>query len=194
MVNRYRDAAHRQMLDAALDAAAAEVVQRGWQGLRMRAIAEEVGVSRQTLYNAFSDRHGLASALMERLVDRFLSGVERAVGERRELRAQWAAAFRFTLDTAANEPLLKVVLAADGTDELLPLLTTGGAPIITAAKARLTAAFLATHPDLDPAALDVVSETVTRLALSHIVLPLDPAETVAERVADLAARYLEPRA
>jgi AcrR family transcriptional regulator len=192
VVNRFRDAAHQQMLDAALDAAAAEVVQRGWRGLRMRAIAEETGVSRQTLYNAFSDKHGIARALVERLVGRYLTGVEQAVGEHRDLREQWAAAFRFTLDAAAGDPLLKAALMVDGTEEFLPLLTTGGAPIIGVARGRLSAVFLAAHPDLDPSDLDVVSETVTRLALSHIVLPLDPSETVAGQVAELAARYLEP--
>jgi AcrR family transcriptional regulator len=190
VTNRFRDAAHQQMLDAALDAAATKVINRGWQGLRMRAIAEEIGVSRQTLYNAFSDKHGIARALVQRHADRFLAGVEQAIGAHSGLHAQWAAAVLFTLDAAAEDPLLKTVLAAEGSEEFLPLVTTGGAPIIVAARARLGAAFLATHPELDPAELDIVAETVTRLALSHIVLPLHPAESVAEQVADLATCVL----
>lgn len=192
MANRFRDAAHQQMLDAALDAAAGEVISRGWNGLRMRAIAEEIGVSRQTLYTAFTDRQGIARALVLRHADRFLAGVEQAIGVHHDLRAQWAAAVRFTLDSAADDPLLKSVLMAGG-EEFLPLVTTGSAPIITAARARLCAVFLASHPDLDPADLDTVAETVTRLALSHMVLPLHPVDRVAEQVADLATRFLEHR-
>lgn len=73
MANEYREAAHQQMIEAALAAAAAEVLARGWSGLRMRAIAEEVGVSRQTLYTAFTDKHGLARALVAQRVERFLA-------------------------------------------------------------------------------------------------------------------------
>lgn len=180
------------MLEAALDAAAGEVISRGWNGLRMRAIAEEIGVSRQTLYTAFSDRHGIARALVLRHAERFLAGVEQAIGVHRGLRAQWAAAVRFTLDSAAEDPLLKSVLMA-GSEEFLPLVTSGSAPIIDTARARLSAAFLASHPELDPVDLDTVAETVTRLALSHMVLPLHPVEQVAEQVADLATRFLEHR-
>jgi AcrR family transcriptional regulator len=189
--NRFRDAAHQQMLEAALDAAADEVISRGWSGLRMRAIAEQIGVSRQTLYTAFSDKHGIARALVAQRVDRFLAGVQRSVGEHHGLRAQWAAAVRFTLDTAAEDPLLKAVLTADGTEEFLPLVTSGGAPIVDAARARLSAMFLAAHPDLDEVELDTVAETVTRLALSHVVLPTRPSEQVAEQVAEFATRFLE---
>lgn len=180
------------MRDAALDAAAGEVVSRGWNGLRMRAIAEEIGVSRQTLYTAFTDRQGIARALVLRHADRFLTGVEEAIGAHRDLRAQWAAAVRFTLDSAAEDPLLKSVLMAGG-EEFLPLITSGSAPIIAAARARLSATFLASHPGLDPVDLDTVAETVTRLALSHMVMPLHPVDQVADQIADLATRFLEHR-
>lgn len=190
MPNQFRDTAHQRMLDAALDAAADEVISRGWSGLRMRAIAEQIGVSRQTLYTAFSDKHGVARALVMRHNDRFLAGVGQAIGAHRELRAQLAAAVRFTLDTAADDPLFKAVLAAESSEEFLPLITSGGAPIIVAARERLSATFLALHPDLQRGELEVAAETVTRLTLSHILLPLHPTECVAEQIAELASRFL----
>jgi AcrR family transcriptional regulator len=190
MPNQFREAAHQRMLEAVLDAAAVEVAARGWSGLRMRAIAEEVGISRQTLYTAFTDKHGLARALVAQRVERFLAGIEEAVAGQSDLHSRWRVAVGFTLDYAAEDPLLKSVLTADGTEEFLPLVTTDGAPILDTARARLCAMFLAAHPDLDEGELDIVAETVTRLALSHMVLPTRPNEQVAAQVAELATRFL----
>ena len=122
--------------------------------------------------------------------DRFLAGVEQAIGAHSELRAQLAAAVRFTLDTAADDPLFKAVLAAESSAEFLPLITRGGAPIIVAARERLSAVFLALHPDLRRTELEVAAETVTRLTLSHILLPLHATECIAEQIAELASLFL----
>ena len=188
--NQFRDLAHQQMLDAALDAAADEVISRGWNGLRIRAIAEAIGVSRQTLYSAFTGKHGIAEALVARHRDRFLVGVEQAIGAHRELRAQWAAAARFTLVTAAEDPLLTAALTAESSEEFLPLITSGAAPIVVTARELLVALFQGLHPELAREDLETVAETVTRLALSHIVLPLHPPEQAAEQIAELATRFL----
>lgn len=124
------------MRDAALDAAAAEIVARGWKGLQMQAVAEQVGISRQTLYNTFTTKHGLAQALVLRLTERFLDGVERALNSRDQVYDQWLAAIRYTLDTAADDPLLKAVLTGDASTEFLPLLTSDAGPVISAARDR----------------------------------------------------------
>src|SRR5579875_3562203 len=105
-----RDTARDLLRDTVLDVAAEEVVAHGWDGLQVRAVASRAGVSRQTLYNAFGDRHGLAEALVLRLLDRFLEGIDRAVAARESLRDQWEAAVRYALDAAATEPLLSAVL------------------------------------------------------------------------------------
>lgn len=191
--NQFRDAAHERMLDAALDAAADEVISRGWNGLRMSAIAERIGVSRQTLYNTFAGKHGIAQALVMRHNNRFLAGVDREISAHREPRAQWVAAVRYTLDTAAARPLFKAILTAESSEAFLPLITTDGAPIVVTARRHLCKTFSALHPDLDPEDLEFAAETVIRLTLSHILLPLHPTERVAERIADLATRFLYAR-
>ncbi len=188
--NQFRDTAHERMLEAALDAATDEVISRGWNGLRMSAIAERIGVSRQTLYNTFSGKHGIAQALVMRHNNRFLAGIDREISAHHEMRAQWVAAVRYTLDTAAARPLFKAILTADSSEAFLPLITTGAAPIVVTARQRLCETFLSLHPDLDPEDLEVAAETVTRLTLSHILLPLHPTERVAEQIADLAIRFL----
>ena len=103
-----------------LDVAAAEVVARGWKGLQMQTVAAHVGVSRQTLYNAFTNKHGLARALVLRLTERFLDGVEHALTSRDEVYDRWLAAIRYTLDTAAADPLLTAVLTGDASAEFPP--------------------------------------------------------------------------
>ena len=174
------------MREAVLDIAAEEVVAHGWDGLQVRAVATRAGVSRQTIYNAFGDKHGMAEALVLRLLDRFLDGIDTAIAGRSTLREQWEATVRYALEAAAAEPLLAAVLTGTSSDEFLPLLTSDGGPTITRARERLVATLGGHHPDLDPRALAATAETVTRLTISHIVLPLHPPERVAAHVADLA--------
>jgi AcrR family transcriptional regulator len=185
VTNAYRDSARRLMRDAALDVAAEEVLAHGWDGLQMRAVATRIGVSRQTLYNAFGDKHGLAVALIGRLLERFLEGIDAAIAGQDTLRDRWEATVRFTLETAVDEPLLHAVLAGTSSDEFLPLLTSDGAPVITRARDHVAATLAGHHPDLDRDQLLRTTESVTRLTVSHIVLPLHPPAEVAAHVADL---------
>jgi AcrR family transcriptional regulator len=187
MARRYRDSARQLMRDAVLDIAAEEVVAHGWDGLQVRAVAGRAGVSRQTVYNAFGDKHGMAEALILRLLDRFLEGIDAAVAAEVTLRGQWEAAVRHALETAATEPLLTAVLTGTSSDEFLPLLTSDGGPVIVRARERLVATLGDLHPELDPRVLSATAETVTRVTISHIVLPLHPPERVAAHLADLAA-------
>ena len=186
MTTPYRDSARRLMRDAALDVAAEEVLARGWDGLQMRAVATRIGVSRQTLYNAFGDKHGLAHALIMRLVDRFLEGIDAAIARQGDLRDRLEATVRFVLESAVDEPLLRAVLTGTSSDEFLPLLTSDGGPVITRARDHVAATMSAHHPDLDPASLGRVAESITRLTISHVVLPLHPPHEVAAHLADLA--------
>lgn len=178
------------MMSAALDIAADEVAVHGWNGLQVQVVAGRLGVSRQTLYNAFTNKHGLALALILRLTTRFLDGVEEAISRSDEVFEQWRAAVLYTLDTAACDPLLKSVLTADGQDEFLPLLTRDAEPIISAAQDRLAQSVLDACPDLEPEIARDVAETATRLAISHIVMPLHPHERVADLIATMVSRYV----
>lgn len=188
--NPYRDSARRFMRDAALDVAAEEVLAHGWDGLQMRAVATRIGVSRQTLYNAFGDKHGLAHALIMRLLDRFLDGIDAAIAEQTSVRDRWEATVRFTLEAAVDEPLLRAVLTGTSSDEFLPLLTSDGGPVITRARDHVAATMAEHHPEFDRDVLLRTTESVTRLTVSHIVLPLHPPREVAAHLADLVTAGL----
>jgi AcrR family transcriptional regulator len=176
--------------DEVLDAAEEMLVDRGFGGFSVRDLAGRVGVSRQTLYNEFGDRRGVASALVLRATRRYLDEIEQALAGEDDLHAAWVAAVRTTLDRAASDPLLKVLLTGDGDGSSLALFTTDAEPVVAAARDRAAAYLLRRWPDLDPDDATVAAEVATRLAISHIVLPLHPAERVAEQVASVVQRFL----
>ena len=176
------------LLDAAYDAA----VTTGWQRARMADVAAAAGVSRQTLYNEFGDRDGLALHLALRETRRFLDGVERALDAHPGgLAAAFEAAARFALAEADDNPLIRSILTENGEAGLLPYLTTRAQPLVELAKQRL-ATYLARHwPGVpDDRAADA-SEVVARLTLSYIVLPGPARAAAARRIAAVAATTLE---
>ena len=193
MASPFREDAHRRLRESALDVAAEEVVAHGWRGLQVRSVATRTGVSRQTLYTAFGDKHGLSRALVLRHTERLLDAITAEMAGHATLHERWAAAVGVVLAAAAADPLVKAVLLSDSSAEFLPLLTSRGAPVLAMAAERLTAAVLEGHPDLDPARVLAAADAVTRLTLSHLVLPLRAADTVAEEIAAMATRYLAPR-
>jgi AcrR family transcriptional regulator len=193
VTNPYRDEAHRRMREDALDAASEEVLARGWRGLRMRTVATRIGVSRQTLYKTFGDKHGLSQALVLRHAHHLLEQVADAMAAGGSLRDRWAAAVHTTLAAAEGDPLVKAVLLSDSSDEFLPLITSRGAPVLDLARHGLTALVLRHHPDLDPARVETAADAATRMTLSHLVQPQQPADKTAADIAEIATLYLDHR-
>jgi AcrR family transcriptional regulator len=180
----------RTLRDDLLDAAAALIIERGFRRVRMQDVAEAVGVSRQTVYNEFGDKWRLAQALALRENDRYLDAVDEAMTRHADLYAAVAAAVTYTLTTAADDPLKKTILIGTGSDDLLPLMTTRAEPVLFAAKQRIIAHTLQQWPELDAVAVTELTDMVVRLTMSHVVLPMEPPETVAARLARLVGRYL----
>jgi AcrR family transcriptional regulator len=177
---------------ALLDAAYVVAVTTGWQRARMADIANAAGVSRQTLYDKFGGRDGLARALALRETQWFLGGVERAMdGRPGDLPAAFEAAAAYALRAARDNPLVRAILTEDGDAGLLPYMTTRAEPLLDAAKARLVA-YVTTHwPDVDRTKADEAAEVVVRLALSYIVLPGPAPARAARRIAAVAATVLD---
>ncbi|MGW2330056.1 TetR/AcrR family transcriptional regulator [Streptomyces sp. NPDC001700] len=99
--------------EALLEAAFAALASRPWARIRMTDVAASAGVSRQTLYNEFGGKDGLALALVRREAERYLSGVERALtgvpgaagpGERLAAAAVW------TVRAGTENPLVRAAL------------------------------------------------------------------------------------
>ncbi|WP_229700321.1 TetR/AcrR family transcriptional regulator, partial [Streptomyces kronopolitis] len=142
---RRMPAARESLLDAAYTALA----DRPWAAVRMVEVAAAAGVSRQTLYNEFGSKEGLARALVRRETDNCLAGVARALsrrapaggirgeaagGGRGDAAGRVVAAAAWTLRTARANPLVRAALTGCWGDRLPPAPTApagpaaGGAP------------------------------------------------------------------
>src|SRR3954468_19715785 len=179
--------------DALLDAAYDAAVSGDWTRTRMADVALAAGVSRQTLYNEFGSKDALAQAMAMREIEQFIEGTERALDETHPddpIQAVGAAAL-YTLQQAADNPLLKAALI-DDTSALLSFLTTRGEPAIAAARASFERYYSTHWPSLPNDAIALVAETIVRLTISYLTVPYDgPAEDVAARLSDLARKLLK---
>jgi AcrR family transcriptional regulator len=196
MENRpsYAQTAKARLRETILDAAYDLVVARGWSAARMADIAAAVGLSRQTLYNEFGNKDGLASAVALRETRRFLTGITAVLDQHNGLRAAVEAAALFTFAQAGDNPLLKAVLTATDEDglhaDLLPLLTTHSEPLLLTSRATLAEHLHQRWPTLPLADVTAAAEVAFRLVVSHLVLPTDPPDVVAARLGRLVARFL----
>ncbi len=183
----FRDSVRTLLRDRLLDAAAAITASEGWGAVTMAKLAEEVGVSRQTVYNELGSKPKIAEALVMRELDRFLDIVRGRLAGETELVAALRSACEGALEAAAANPLLKAVLesAHTGGSDLLPLLTTQSQGLIQGATAVVVDSLAEQGFDtgLDDDELLTAVDAVIRLVLSHV---MQPAKTPAEAAADIA--------
>ncbi len=187
----YAEAARELLRDSLLDAAVDLLEDRTWSQVTMAGVAKGAGVSRQTLYNEFGSRQDFAQAFVLREVDRFLSAVEDAVEANLDdpMRAV-STAFGVFLLAAASNPLVRSILADDGTDDLLPLVTTHGGPVIDRATQRLAGVFSRGWPGVEERKALLLAESVVRLAISFAALPQGPSGMSPDAVAELLGPFI----
>ncbi|MCX3060972.1 TetR/AcrR family transcriptional regulator [Streptomyces beihaiensis] len=116
--------------DALLDAAYEALARRPWPGVRMVDVAVAAGVSRQTLYNEFGSKEGLARALVRREADAYLAGVDRALTE-----GGLGALADWTVTAARRSPLVRAALTGCWS-ERLPAPTLSAVPSTSAVPAQ----------------------------------------------------------
>ncbi|ADI07138.1 TetR family transcriptional regulator [Streptomyces bingchenggensis BCW-1] len=183
-------AARESLLDAAFTALA----DRPWAVVRMVDVAVAAGVSRQTLYNEFGSKDGLARALVRREAEAYLIGVERALsgatgaaGPNERL----AAAAGWTVRAAAANPLVRAVLTGCWS-ERLPSPVRPGTPsprrpgipdplpspvdLLAQIRDRAVRLLAGVWPQGGAAELAQACETAVRLALSYVVAPVSEEE------------------
>ncbi|MFB6620955.1 MULTISPECIES: TetR/AcrR family transcriptional regulator [unclassified Streptomyces] len=168
--------------EALLDAALAALAHRPWSAVRMADLAVAARVSRQTLYNEFGSKDGLARALARREADTYLQGVRRLLAAPAPPERNLAVVAEWIVTRAASRPVLRALLTG-AWDERLP------APRPARPGARLAAVPAQRRADEGPPAPgELVAATVAcaeegwaagcelavRLALSHVVAPAIP--------------------
>lgn len=176
-----------------VEAAVRLTTEDGWSKVTMARLADEVGVSRQTVYNEIGTKNDLAGAMILRELDRFLAGVTRSFDENpTDLVGAIRDSARRVLKYAQDNALLHAVVSAThGADtELLPLLTTHADALLDGAKQVIAARIEAYDVDLPPSRLEASIDLVVRIVLSHVMQPSgDPAAT-GDDIAWIAGRVL----
>ncbi|MEU5532457.1 TetR/AcrR family transcriptional regulator [Streptomyces sp. NPDC020362] len=104
--------------ESLLDAAYTALARRPWSAVRMVDVAAAAGVSRQTLYNEFGSKDGLARALVRREADGYLAGVERALAARTDPRDRLTAAAEWMASAARDNALVRAMLTGCWSERL----------------------------------------------------------------------------
>ena len=176
-----------------LATAAEMTAEVGWSGVTMAALAERVGVSRQTVYNEWGSRDRLAEAMVLRELGAFLDEVDAGFDAYPgDLEAAVAEAIARVLGLARVNPLLRaIVTATHGAEtELVPLLTTRADVIIAVASERVRDR-LVDYPGVRRPAVDVTVDLLVRTVLSHVMQPSGHPEDVPVALAAAITRLLE---
>ncbi|MFF4275138.1 TetR/AcrR family transcriptional regulator [Streptomyces sp. NPDC001536] len=121
--------------ESLLDAAYTALARRPWSTVRMVDVAAAAGVSRQTLYNEFGSKEGLARALVRREADGYLAGVERALATHSDARERLTATAEWTAATAKDNALVRAMLTGCWS-ERLPSPTLSAVPSSSAVPAQ----------------------------------------------------------
>ena len=190
----FRDSVRTLLRDRLLDAAAAITAADGWGAVTMAKLAEEVGVSRQTVYNELGSKPKIAEALVMRELDRFLDIVRSRMAAETELAAALRSACEGALEAAAANPLLKAILesAHTGGSDLLPLLTTESQGLIKGATAVVVESLADQGFDtgLDDDELLTAVDAIIRLVLSHVMQPAKAPADAADDIAWVAGHVI----
>ncbi|TMU92492.1 TetR/AcrR family transcriptional regulator [Streptomyces sp. DASNCL29] len=150
--------------ESLLDAAFAALERRPWPRVKMSEVAAAAGVSRQTLYNEFGSKEGLARALVRREADAYLCGVERAlsgVSGAAAPRERLAAAAVWTVRSATENPLVRAVLTGRW-DERLPASVVSVASVASVTSVTSVRATPAGEPGPLPAPGELIGEARDR--------------------------------
>lgn len=171
-----------------LDAAQVMIEATGWTSVTMARIGEAAGVSRQTVYNEFGTKHGLAEQLALRELERFLDVVRRRMTAERSLVDGIRSACEGVLELGEQSVLVRTIvgsLPGEQDTDLLQILTTESGEIVEAAVlvVRQSIEELYAPTPLTPAELEVAVETVVRLVLSALTRP---SKRPSEAAADIA--------
>ncbi|MGZ8176683.1 TetR family transcriptional regulator [Williamsia sp. SKLECPSW1] len=182
----YQQASKQLLRTGLLDAMREHLRHSDWSSVTMTDIAAAAGVSRQTVYNEFGSRQGLATAYALRLTDEFCTAVDAAVeGNVGRIRDALREGYRTFFALAAADPLVQSLSSGEAKPDLLRLITTDAGPLILYATETLATTL---HRSWIGAPYDEarrVSSSIGRMGLSYIAMPPEDDSDVAEHLAQL---------
>lgn len=181
------------MRDGILDALRQELLAKDWSAITLTDVARAAGVSRQTIYNEFGSRQGLAQGYALRLATRLVDEVSEAIdGHVGDLRAAFLHGFRSFFTASAADPLVISLLSGEAKPDLLQIITTDSGPIITECSVRLTAAITGSWVRVEESDAGVLARAIVRLAMSYVSMPPGNDSGADHDVAADLARLMTP--
>lgn len=185
---RTRRGAAAQRREAVFAALRAQLLERPWAEVTLEAVAKDAGVSRQTLYNSFGSRSGLAQAYTFHLAGALCEVIAASVqAHPGDPRGGLEEGIRVYLEFALDDPLFGRVGAGEAHSDLARLVTTDARPLLERVAGRLAEIGTAAWPEVAPEQARAIASTTARLALSFVVTPPGEDETPASVAAGIAS-------
>jgi AcrR family transcriptional regulator len=188
----YAEASRVLLRDSILDGMRELLQRRDWSSITLSDVAKAAGISRQTIYNEFGSRQGLAQAYAMRLADRLVDAVANAIeGNVGDIYAAFLEGFRDFFSESAADPLVISLLTGATKPDLLQLITTDSGPIITHCSSRLTESFMHSWVRASDEDAGVLARAIVRLAMSYVSMPPEADHDVARDLARLMTPFAE---
>lgn len=183
----YAEASRALLRDSVLDAMRDLLLARDWSAVTLADVAGAAGVSRQTIYNEFGSRHGLAQGYALRLADQLVDVIDAALDNNvGDIHGAFLEGFRLFFAQSAADPLVISLLTGVAKPDLLQIITTDSAPIITHCSQRLTTTFTHSWVQVSDTDAGILARAIVRLAISYVSMPPESDHDVA---ADLARLF-----
>jgi AcrR family transcriptional regulator len=188
----YPEASRALLRETVLDAMREELLGNDWSAITLSDVARTAGVSRQTIYNEFGSRQGLAQAYAMRLADRLVGAVSGAIETNvGDVYTAFLQGFRTFFSESAADPLVISLLSGEAKPDLLQLITTDSGPIITHCSSRLTESFITSWVGTTEEDAGVLARAIVRLAMSYVSMPPEADHDVAADLARLMTPFAE---
>jgi AcrR family transcriptional regulator len=188
----YPEASRVLLRDSVLDAMRDLLLTRDWSAITLSDVARAAGISRQTIYNEFGSRQGLAQGYALRLADRLVDTVHAALDDNvGNMYEAFLQGFRSFFAGSAADPLVISLLTGVAKLDLLQIITTDSAPIITRASERLTSTLTQTWVAISDEDAGVLARAIVRVALSYVSMPPEADHDVARDLARLLTPFAE---
>jgi AcrR family transcriptional regulator len=186
------EASRALLRDSILDGMRELLGTRDWSAITLSDVAKAAGISRQTIYNEFGSRQGLAQGYALRLADRLVDHVGEAIANNvGQISAAFLEGFRAFFADSAADPLVISLLSGDTKPDLLQIITTDSGPIITRCSQRLTATFADSWVKASDEDAGILARAIVRLAMSYVSMPPEADHDVAGDLARLMTPFAE---
>ncbi len=188
----FAEASRVLLRDSILDGMRDLLLARDWSAITLSDVAKAAGISRQTIYNEFGSRHGLAQGYALRLSDRLVDAVGQAIeGNVGNIHAAFLEGFRAFFTESASDPLVISLLTGAAKPDLLQIITVDSAPIISRCSQRLTSTFMTSWVRASEEDSGVLARAIVRLAMSYVSMPPEADHDVARDLARLMTPFAE---